>query len=48
MTDVDEQYLNAYNKAMAEHLKNPVVYSQEEVCKIIDNQLLEEKKDTVN
>ena len=33
MTDEDEQDLKAYDKAMEEHLKNPVVYSQEEVQK---------------
>ena len=33
--DEDEQDLNAYDKAMEEHLKNPVVYSQEEVQKML-------------
>lgn len=33
MTDEDEQDLKAYDKAMEEHLKNPVVYSQKEVQK---------------
>ena len=36
MTDEDEQDLVAYNEAMKEHLKNPVVYSQEEVQKMLD------------
>ena len=33
MTNEDEQDLIAYNQAMEEHLKNPVVYSQKEVQK---------------
>ena len=36
MTDEDEQDLKAYDKAMEDHLKNPVVYSQEEVQKMLD------------
>ena len=35
MTDEDEQDLKAYDKAMEDHLKNPVVYSQEEVQKML-------------
>ena len=35
MTDEDRQDLLAYNKALEEHLKNPVVYSQEEVEKML-------------
>lgn len=33
--DEDERDLNAYDKAMEDHLKNPVVYSQEEVQKML-------------
>ena len=36
MTDEDEQDLETYNQAMREHLKKPVVYSQEEVQKMLD------------
>ena len=32
----DEYDLDAYDKAMEEHLKNPVVYSQKEVQKMLD------------
>lgn len=35
ITDDDEQDLKAYDKAMEDHLKNPVVYSQEEVQKML-------------
>ena len=38
MPDEDEQDLIAYNQAMEEHLKNPIVYSQEEVRKILDKE----------
>ena len=31
----DEYDLNAYDKAMEEHLKNPIVYSQTEVQKML-------------
>ena len=36
--DEDEQDLVAYNQAMEEHLKNPVVYSHADVCKILDKE----------
>lgn len=36
MTDEDKEDLKTYNQAMAEHLKNPVVYSHEEVSEILD------------
>lgn len=32
----DEYDLNAYNKAMEEHLKNPIVYSHSEVRKMLE------------
>ena len=38
MTNEDEQDLKAYDKAMEEHLKNPVVYSHADVCKILDKE----------
>ena len=38
MPNEDEQDLVAYNQAMEEHLKNPVVYSHADVCKILDKE----------
>ena len=35
MTDEDKEDLKTYNQAMAEHLKNPVVYSHNEVQKML-------------